>query len=108
MQGWGLGGGGGEVRGGGVMCVCVCGGGGGCQPLRTALHTISMSPTVSVERLSEHLIPAGRYLFIPFLRTRGQMGQTKNRSSKNRIKKDQQDKYNCYKLRLRAIKKMVY
>ena len=51
---------------------------------------------------------AGRYLFIPFLRTfevksvRRKIGQ-----AKNRVKKDQQDYYNCYKLRLRAINKAI-
>ena len=53
-------------------------------------------------------MPAGRYLFIPFLRTKSQKRQTKNRSSeKPHKKKDRQDLYNCYKLRLRAIKKLL-
>ena len=34
------------------------------------------------------------------------MGQTKNRSGEKSHKKDQQDSYNCYKFRLRAIKKL--
>ena len=28
-------------------------------------------------------MPTGRYMFIPFLRTKSQMGQTKNRSNEN-------------------------
>ena len=65
----------------------------GClQPLRTALHTISISLQNNLswnraETIKEHLIPAGRYLFIPFLRTNSQKLQTKNRQTKNRIKK---------------------
>ena len=52
-------------------------------------------------------MPAGRYLFIPFFRTKSQMRQTKNGQAKNCIKtkiigKKRQDKYDCYKLRLRA------
>ena len=35
-----------------------------------------------------NLMPAGRYLFISFLRTKSQMGQTKNRSSEKSHKKD--------------------
>ena len=34
------------------------------------------------------------------------MGQKKNRPSEKLHKKDRQDLYNCYKLRLRAIKEM--
>ena len=33
-------------------------------------------------------MPSERYLFIPFLRSKSQMGQTKNRSSKKSHKKD--------------------
>ena len=43
-------------------------------------------------------MPAGRYLFIPFLRTKSKKRQTKNWSSEKSHKKDRQ------KLRLRAIK----
>ena len=39
------------------------------------------------EKLYEHLIPARRSLFIPFLRTKSLMGQTKNRSSEKSHKK---------------------
>ena len=42
----------------------------------------------TAERLEEHLMPAGRYLFIPFLRTKIQKCQTKNRSSEKSHKKD--------------------
>ena len=39
------------------------------------------------ERLYEHLMPSGRYLFIPFLRAKSPMDPTKNRSRENSHKK---------------------
>ena len=70
------------------------------QILRTTLHTIKVSPQNSfgktllrlvrrtaVRELLSHLMPSERYPFVPFLRMKSQMGQTKNRSSKNCIKK---------------------
>ena len=36
---------------------------------------------------TEHLMPAGRYLFIPFLRTKSQKHQTNSRSSEKSLKK---------------------
>ena len=47
--------------------------------------------TLNLERKKENLMPTGRYLFIPFLRAKSQMSQTKNRPSKKSHKKDQQD-----------------
>ena len=38
--------------------------------------------------LLSHLMPTGRYLCIPFLRTKSQMVQTKHWSSENSHKKD--------------------
>ena len=50
-------------------------------------------------------MPAGRYLFIPFLRTKSQKRQTKNRSSEKSHKKKTDRTNIIAKLRLRAIKK---
>ena len=47
-------------------------------------------------------MPTGRYFIIPFLKTRSQMGQTKNRSSEKLHKRDKEDLNICYKLLLRA------
>ena len=49
-------------------------------------------------------MPAGRCLFIPFLITKSQKRQTKNRSSKKSHQKRPTGLINCYILRLRAIK----
>ena len=50
-------------------------------------------------------MPAGRYRFIPFLRTKSQKRQTKNRSSEKSQKKT--DRTNIIaKLRLRAINQL--
>ena len=62
------------------------------QPLRTSLHTLSLSLQNSLnwsraEKLY-HLMPARRYLFIPFLRTKSQQRQTKSRSSEKSHKTD--------------------
>ena len=63
----------------------------GSQTVSNALNTMSRSlensfckshTCLRAERHLENLMASGRYLFIPFLRTKSQMGQTKNRSSK--------------------------
>ena len=51
-------------------------------------------------------MPAGRYLFIPFLRTKSKKRQTKNRSSEKSHKKKTDRTNIIAKLRLRAIKKL--
>ena len=38
-----------------------------------------------------NFVPAGRYLLIPFLRTKSQMSHTKIDQAKNYVKKDQKD-----------------
>ena len=74
------GGGGGVNRGGSTFGV-------GClQPVTTAIYTTNVSLQNSLssnraERFYEHLMPAGRYLFIPFLRTKIQKRQRINWSS---------------------------
>ena len=42
-------------------------------------HKFKFPKHFGAEKLKEHLMPAGRYLFIPFLRTKSQKRQTKNR-----------------------------
>ena len=72
---------------------------GGFFNLSCALHIISISLQKSLSwnragRLQVHLMPAGRYPFIPLLRTKSQKHQTKNRSSKKSHKKRQTNRTN--------------
>ena len=48
----------------------------------------------ALRELLGNLMPAGRYLFISFLRTKSQMGQTKNRSSE-KLHKDHRTNTNA-------------
>ena len=41
--------------------------------------------------MNMHLMPAGRYLFMHFWRTKSQLGQTEHRSGEKSNKEDQQD-----------------
>ena len=68
---------------------------------RTTLHNLKLSPQNSfveshtyrpekcevLRELLGQLMPAERYLFIPFLRTISQMGQTNHRSNEKAHKK---------------------
>ena len=67
------------------------GGGEVGQPLRTTLHTISMSPKQFLRIAYLETRGAERYMFVAFLRMKNQIDRTKNRSSKKLLKKDRYD-----------------
>ena len=92
VQWWGIG-------GGGEMMGPMLGGGGSNSKNRPSHHKYK-SPKHSLLiacletselKSSEHLMPAALYLFISFLRTKSQMGQTKNWSSEKSHKQDRPD-----------------
>ena len=109
-QQWG--GGGWSERG--LMCVCVGGGGGG-QPPRTALHTINIKFQNGVSELHTWRLVSWKALWalnacwvlpvcVVFEDEKSKGSDQKLVKRKTALKRDQQDWYNCYKLRLRANK----